>query len=113
MEHFDTYSPLKEPKPLVGLFNLKDVLTNQELLNCTRFQTLLIMSHLNIFLCSFVPLLIPLSPPARHRCINLFLHGYQRFWIETEENSFEETLIQDLAVSTGLAEVWLRAQINN
>ncbi|GAB5572618.1 ryanodine receptor 3 [Prionailurus iriomotensis] len=32
-----------------------------------------------------------------HRSINLFLHGYQRFWIETEEYSFEEKLVQDLA----------------
>lgn len=69
------------------------------------------MSHLNIYiLCSFVPLLIPLSPPARHRSINLFLHGYLRLWIGTEENSFEEKLIQDLAVSTGLDIVWLKAQ---
>ncbi|XP_053330601.1 ryanodine receptor 3 [Spea bombifrons] len=39
----------------------------------------------------------PLYNLPRHRSINLFFHGYQRFWIETEENSFEEKLIQDLA----------------
>ncbi|XP_069065087.1 ryanodine receptor 3 isoform X1 [Pleurodeles waltl] len=39
----------------------------------------------------------PLYNLPRHRSINLFLHGYQRLWIETEEYSFEERLIQDLA----------------
>ncbi|XP_056401288.1 ryanodine receptor 3 isoform X2 [Hyla sarda] len=39
----------------------------------------------------------PLYNLPRHRSINLFLHGYLRFWIETEENSFEEKLIQDCA----------------
>ncbi|KAG9481022.1 hypothetical protein GDO78_010331 [Eleutherodactylus coqui] len=39
----------------------------------------------------------PLYNLPRHRSINLFLHGYQKFWIETEENSFEEKLIEDLA----------------
>lgn len=41
-----------------------------------------------------------LSPLPRHRSINLFLLAYQRIWIETEEYSFEEKLVQDLAVST-------------
>ncbi|KAA0708571.1 Ryanodine receptor 3 [Triplophysa tibetana] len=45
----------------------------------------------------------PLYNLPRHRSINLFLNGYQRLWIETEEYSFEEKLVQDLAVSTGLA----------
>ncbi|XP_051500982.1 ryanodine receptor 3 [Myxocyprinus asiaticus] len=39
----------------------------------------------------------PLYNLPRHRSINLFLNGYQRLWIETEENSFEEKLVQDLA----------------
>lgn len=53
---------------------------------------------------SLIFLLTSLSPPLlRHRSINLFLSGYQRLWIETEEYSFEEKLVQDLAVSTGLA----------
>ncbi|XP_029456052.1 LOW QUALITY PROTEIN: ryanodine receptor 3 [Rhinatrema bivittatum] len=39
----------------------------------------------------------PLYNLPRHRAINLFLHGYQKFWIETEEYSFEERLVQDLA----------------
>uniref|UniRef100_A0A671MJD1 Ryanodine receptor 3-like n=1 Tax=Sinocyclocheilus anshuiensis TaxID=1608454 RepID=A0A671MJD1_9TELE len=46
----------------------------------------------------------PLYNLPRHRSINLFLSGYQRLWIETEEYSFEEKLVQDLAVSTGLEE---------
>ncbi|KAJ7417044.1 hypothetical protein WISP_66534 [Willisornis vidua] len=35
----------------------------------------------------------------RHRSINLFLNGYQNYWIETEEYAFEEKLVQDLATS--------------
>nr|XP_033808279.1 ryanodine receptor 3 isoform X2 [Geotrypetes seraphini] len=46
----------------------------------------------------------PLYNLPRHRCINLFLHGYQRFWIETEEYTFEEKLIQDLAKPMTLEE---------
>uniref|UniRef100_A0A667YLJ7 Ryanodine receptor 3 n=1 Tax=Myripristis murdjan TaxID=586833 RepID=A0A667YLJ7_9TELE len=44
----------------------------------------------------------PLYNLPRHRSINLFLLAYQRIWIETEEYSFEEKLVQDLAVSTYL-----------
>uniref|UniRef100_A0A8D0HWE0 Ryanodine receptor 3 n=1 Tax=Sphenodon punctatus TaxID=8508 RepID=A0A8D0HWE0_SPHPU len=39
----------------------------------------------------------PLYNLPRHRSINLFFHGYQKYWIETEEYSFEEKLVQDLA----------------
>ncbi|XP_067335767.1 ryanodine receptor 3-like isoform X17 [Channa argus] len=39
----------------------------------------------------------PLYNLPRHRSINLFLLAYQRIWIETEEYSFEEKLVQDLA----------------
>ncbi|XP_059908188.1 ryanodine receptor 3-like isoform X1 [Gadus macrocephalus] len=39
----------------------------------------------------------PLYNLPRHRSINLFLQAYQRIWIETEEYSFEERLVQDLA----------------
>ncbi|XP_030626784.1 ryanodine receptor 3 [Chanos chanos] len=45
----------------------------------------------------------PLYNLPRHRSINLFLMGYQRLWIEAEEYSFEEKLVQDLAVSIGVA----------
>nr|XP_061843137.1 ryanodine receptor 3-like [Nerophis lumbriciformis] len=43
----------------------------------------------------------PLYNLPRHRAINLFIPAYQRLWIEAEEYSFEEKLVQDLAVSTG------------
>ncbi|KAM4724212.1 ryanodine receptor 3 [Anableps anableps] len=39
----------------------------------------------------------PLYNLPRHRSINLFLLAYQSIWIETEEYSFEEKLVQDLA----------------
>ncbi|XP_074541837.1 ryanodine receptor 3 isoform X4 [Halichoeres trimaculatus] len=45
----------------------------------------------------------PLYNLPRHRAINFFIPAYQRLWIEAEEYSFEEKLVQDLAVSTGLA----------
>ncbi|KAI5611303.1 ryanodine receptor 3 isoform X3 [Silurus asotus] len=45
----------------------------------------------------------PLYNLPRHRSINLFLMGYQKLWIVAEEYSFEEKLVQDLAVSTGPA----------
>jgi len=35
----------------------------------------------------------------RHRAVNLFLQGYEKSWIETEEHYFEDKLIEDLAVS--------------
>ncbi|KAG7269114.1 hypothetical protein CRUP_013378 [Coryphaenoides rupestris] len=47
-----------------------------------------------------------------HRSINLFLQAYQRIWIETEEYSFEEKLVQDLAVSTNLG-LWHNNNNNN
>lgn len=49
------------------------------------------------------PSQLPPPPPLpRHRAINFFIPAYQRLWIEAEEYSFEEKLVQDLAVSTGL-----------
>ncbi|CAL9692587.1 unnamed protein product [Knipowitschia caucasica] len=39
----------------------------------------------------------PLYNLPRHRAINFFIPAYQRLWIETEEYSFEEKLVQDLA----------------
>ncbi|XP_028972792.2 ryanodine receptor 3 isoform X1 [Esox lucius] len=39
----------------------------------------------------------PLYNLPRHRSINLFMLGYQRLWIEAEDYSFEERLVQDLA----------------
>uniref|UniRef100_A0A8C1VBL3 Ryanodine receptor 3 n=1 Tax=Cyprinus carpio TaxID=7962 RepID=A0A8C1VBL3_CYPCA len=54
----------------------------------------------------------PLYNLPRHRSINLYLSGYQRLWIETEEYSFEEKLVQDLAVSTGLEEEEEEAEVH-
>uniref|UniRef100_H3CF57 Ryanodine receptor 3 n=1 Tax=Tetraodon nigroviridis TaxID=99883 RepID=H3CF57_TETNG len=39
----------------------------------------------------------PLYNLPRHRAINFFTPAYQRLWIEAEEYSFEEKLVQDLA----------------
>ncbi|XP_049611963.1 ryanodine receptor 3 isoform X1 [Syngnathus scovelli] len=39
----------------------------------------------------------PLYNLPRHRAINLYIPAYQRIWIEAEEYSFEEKLVQDLA----------------
>ncbi|KAI4555582.1 hypothetical protein MJG53_019272, partial [Ovis ammon polii x Ovis aries] len=39
----------------------------------------------------------PLYNLPRHRAVNLFLQGYEKSWIETEEHYFEDKLIEDLA----------------
>uniref|UniRef100_A0A3Q4GGY2 Ryanodine receptor 3 n=1 Tax=Neolamprologus brichardi TaxID=32507 RepID=A0A3Q4GGY2_NEOBR len=39
----------------------------------------------------------PLYNLPRHRAINFFIPAYERLWIEAEEYSFEEKLVQDLA----------------
>uniref|UniRef100_UPI00358EA68B ryanodine receptor 2-like n=1 Tax=Myxine glutinosa TaxID=7769 RepID=UPI00358EA68B len=39
----------------------------------------------------------PLYNLPRHRVINMFLQAYQGAWIETEENLFEDKLIDDIA----------------
>uniref|UniRef100_A0A3Q3W2P9 Uncharacterized protein n=1 Tax=Mola mola TaxID=94237 RepID=A0A3Q3W2P9_MOLML len=41
----------------------------------------------------------PLYNLPRHRVINLFLQGYNKSWISAEDHSFEEKLMEDLAVS--------------
>ncbi|XP_007909260.1 ryanodine receptor 1 isoform X6 [Callorhinchus milii] len=41
----------------------------------------------------------PLYNLPRHRASNLFIEGYRTSWIETEEHSFEDKLIDDLAKS--------------
>uniref|UniRef100_A0A3Q3N6U1 Ryanodine receptor 2a (cardiac) n=1 Tax=Mastacembelus armatus TaxID=205130 RepID=A0A3Q3N6U1_9TELE len=38
----------------------------------------------------------PLYNLPRHRAVNLFLQGYEKSWIETEEHYFEDKLIEDL-----------------
>ncbi|XP_062980409.1 ryanodine receptor 2 isoform X3 [Elgaria multicarinata webbii] len=39
----------------------------------------------------------PLYNLPRHRAVNLFLQGYEKSWVETEDHYFEDTLIEDLA----------------
>ncbi|CAN8203839.1 unnamed protein product [Coccothraustes coccothraustes] len=39
----------------------------------------------------------PLYNLPRHRAVNLFLQGYDKSWIETEEHYFEDKLVEDLA----------------
>ncbi|XP_042194266.1 ryanodine receptor 3 isoform X3 [Callorhinchus milii] len=46
----------------------------------------------------------PLYNLPRHRGVNLFLQSYQKSWIETEEYTFEEKLIEDLAKSVTKSE---------
>uniref|UniRef100_A0AAQ5XBZ1 Ryanodine receptor 2b (cardiac) n=1 Tax=Amphiprion ocellaris TaxID=80972 RepID=A0AAQ5XBZ1_AMPOC len=41
----------------------------------------------------------PLYNLPRHRAVNLFLQGYNKSWISAEDYSFEEILVEDLAVS--------------
>ncbi|XP_028826293.1 ryanodine receptor 2 isoform X5 [Denticeps clupeoides] len=43
----------------------------------------------------------PLYNLPRHRAVNLFLQGYAKSWIETEEHYFEDKLIEDLAKPGG------------
>ncbi|TWW78271.1 Ryanodine receptor 2 [Takifugu flavidus] len=39
----------------------------------------------------------PLYNLPRHRAVNLFLQGYNKTWISTEDHNFEEKLVEDLA----------------
>uniref|UniRef100_A0A7M4FE55 Ryanodine receptor 2 n=1 Tax=Crocodylus porosus TaxID=8502 RepID=A0A7M4FE55_CROPO len=48
----------------------------------------------------------PLYNLPRHRAVNLFLQGYEKSWIETEEHYFEDKLIEDLAVCFWFRELW-------
>ncbi|KAK1794494.1 hypothetical protein P4O66_011363, partial [Electrophorus voltai] len=47
----------------------------------------------------------PLYNLPRHRAVNLFLQGYEKSWIETEEHYFEDKLIEDLAVSVNMMDI--------
>uniref|UniRef100_A0A3Q3G0A9 Ryanodine receptor 2b (cardiac) n=1 Tax=Labrus bergylta TaxID=56723 RepID=A0A3Q3G0A9_9LABR len=40
----------------------------------------------------------PLYNLPRHRAVNLFIQGYNKSWISAEDLSFEEKLVEDLAV---------------
>uniref|UniRef100_A0A3B4UXI4 Ryanodine receptor 2-like n=1 Tax=Seriola dumerili TaxID=41447 RepID=A0A3B4UXI4_SERDU len=43
----------------------------------------------------------PLYNLPRHRAVNLFLQGYNKSWISAEDHSFEEKLMEDLALCGG------------
>uniref|UniRef100_A0A4W3IZU4 Ryanodine receptor 2 n=1 Tax=Callorhinchus milii TaxID=7868 RepID=A0A4W3IZU4_CALMI len=45
----------------------------------------------------------PLYNLPRHRAVNLFLQGYEKSWIETEDHYFEDKLIEDIAKPGGKA----------
>ncbi|KAM9726666.1 ryanodine receptor 2-like [Menidia menidia] len=47
----------------------------------------------------------PLYNLPRHRAVNLFLQGYNKSWISTEDHSFEEILVGDLAKG-GVMKPW-------
>ena len=49
-----------------------------------------------------------LSLLPRHRAVNLFLQGYAKFWISADDHSFEEKLVEDLAVSENLSAFFLQ-----
>uniref|UniRef100_A0A3P8S6G8 Ryanodine receptor 2 n=1 Tax=Amphiprion percula TaxID=161767 RepID=A0A3P8S6G8_AMPPE len=46
----------------------------------------------------------PLYNLPRHRAVNLFLQGYNKSWISAEDYSFEEILVEDLAVKKDMEE---------
>ena len=55
----------------------------------------------SILLClslSGMLLLPPLYLFYRHWAVNLFLQGYAKTWISADGHSFEEQLVEDLAV---------------
>lgn len=46
---------------------------------------------------------------SRHRVVNLFLQGYNKTWISTEDHSFEEKLLDDLAISAKVSRIYIRS----
>lgn len=53
-------------------------------------------THANVPVCTFL---------SRHRAVNLFLQGYNKTWVSTEDHSFEEKLVEDLAVSAKVSRI--------
>uniref|UniRef100_A0AAZ3PN06 Ryanodine receptor 3 n=1 Tax=Oncorhynchus tshawytscha TaxID=74940 RepID=A0AAZ3PN06_ONCTS len=84
-----------------AVFHLEQVEQPLRMKKCV-FQKLLSKQRKRAVVACFR--MAPLYNLPRHRSINLFVLGYVRLWIETEEYSFEEKLVQDLAVSTGHVE---------
>lgn len=75
--------------------------------SCTaRFSSLYLPSpagnctDANISVCPFL---------SRHRVVNLFLQGYNKSWISTEDHSFEEKLVEDLAMSAKVSRIYIRS----
>ncbi|KAG1945378.1 ryanodine receptor [Pimephales promelas] len=60
----------------------------EHLLSCVSARSLRLLNH-------------AASLTLRHRAVNLFLQGYEKSWIETEEHYFEDKLIEDLAKPGG------------
>uniref|UniRef100_A0A8C7M9G2 Ryanodine receptor 3 n=1 Tax=Oncorhynchus kisutch TaxID=8019 RepID=A0A8C7M9G2_ONCKI len=77
-----------------AVFHLEQVEQPLRLKKCV-FQKLLSKQRKRAVVACFR--MAPLYNLPRHRSINLFVLGYVRLWIETEEYSFEEKLVQDLA----------------
>uniref|UniRef100_A0A8K9XSM8 Ryanodine receptor 3 n=1 Tax=Oncorhynchus mykiss TaxID=8022 RepID=A0A8K9XSM8_ONCMY len=77
-----------------AVFHLEQVEQPLRMKKCV-FQKLLSKQRKRAVVACFR--MAPLYNLPRHRSINLFVLGYVRLWIETEEYSFEEKLVQDLA----------------
>uniref|UniRef100_A0A673ZP97 Ryanodine receptor 3 n=1 Tax=Salmo trutta TaxID=8032 RepID=A0A673ZP97_SALTR len=78
-----------------AVFHLEQVEQPLRMKKCV-FQKLLSKQRKRAVVACFR--MAPLYNLPRHRSINLFVLGYVRLWIETEEYSFEERLVQDLAI---------------
>uniref|UniRef100_A0A8C8FAS9 Ryanodine receptor 3 n=1 Tax=Oncorhynchus tshawytscha TaxID=74940 RepID=A0A8C8FAS9_ONCTS len=78
-----------------AVFHLEQVEQPLRMKKCV-FQKLLSKQRKRAVVACFR--MAPLYNLPRHRSINLFVLGYVRLWIETEEYSFEEKLVQDLAI---------------
>lgn len=55
---------------------------------------------IHISVCNFL---------SRHRVVNLFLQGYNKTWISTEDRSFEEKLVEDLAINAKVSRIYIRS----
>lgn len=61
--------------------------------NCTD-------ANICISVCNFL---------SRHRVVNLFLQGYNKTWISSEDHSFEEKLVEDLAINAKVSRIYIRS----
>ncbi|KAM9420371.1 ryanodine receptor 3-like [Salvelinus alpinus] len=94
-EHTDPEQTVDRVQSIsAAVFHLEQVEQPLRLKKCV-FQKLLSKQRKRAVVACFR--MAPLYNLPRHRSINLFVLGYVRLWIETEEYSFEEKLVQDLA----------------